>query len=131
VARSGTFGAYLTGQWLPGKKLTLAASTYRGYQRNITRHILPAIGRVRLRRLRHHHLEALDHQMLTPSAERPALAPKTVYEVHLVIRGALGDAVRGGLAARNVALIANAARLRSIPKVEQQAWTSEQLLTGR
>lgn len=126
-ARSLTFGAYLTRQWLPGKKLTLAASTYRGYERNVKRHILPAIGRIRLRRLRHHHLEALYEKMLTPAARRPAFAPKTVYEIHLVIRGALGDAVRRGLVSRNVAMVANAPRLRSIPKVEQQAWTAEQL----
>ena len=61
-----------------------------------------------------------------PTARR-ALAPKTVYEVHLIIRGALGDAVRRGLITRNVALVAHAPRLRSIPKVEQQAWTAEQL----
>jgi hypothetical protein len=28
--RALTFGAYLTRQWLPGKQLTLATSTYRG-----------------------------------------------------------------------------------------------------
>ena len=50
-----------------------------------------------------------------------------MYEVHLIIRGALGDAVRRGLITRNVALVAHAPRLRSIPKVEQQAWTAEQL----
>jgi len=44
AVRSLTFGAYLTGQWLPGKKLQLAASTYRGYERNVQRHILPTLG---------------------------------------------------------------------------------------
>ena len=29
--RSLTFGAYLTSQWLPAKKLHLATSTYKGY----------------------------------------------------------------------------------------------------
>ena len=53
--------------------------------------------------------------------------PRSVYEVHLIIRGALGDAVRRGLITRNVALVAHAPRLRSIPKVEQQAWTAEEL----
>lgn len=38
-----------------------------------------------------------------------------------------GDAVRRGLVSRNVALVAHAPRLRSIPKVEQQAWTAEEL----
>lgn len=127
--RSLTFGAYLTRQWLPGKKLTLATSTYRGYVHKTERHILPALGTTRLRGLRPGHLETLYDRMLHPSDGRRALAPKTVYEVHLIIRGALGDAVRRGLISRNLALVAHAPRLRSIPKVEQQSWTAEQLQT--
>lgn len=50
AARSLTFGAYLTGQWLPGKKLHLARSTYRGYERNVQRRILPVLGKVSIRR---------------------------------------------------------------------------------
>jgi integrase len=122
-----TLGAYLTRQWLPGKQLTLAASTYRGYVHKTERHIIPALGTTRLRRLRPHHLETLYDRMLHPSDGRRALAPKSVYEVHLIIRGALRDAVRLGLISRNVALVAHAPRLRSIPKIEQQAWTAEQL----
>jgi Phage integrase, N-terminal SAM-like domain len=77
AVRELTFGAYLISQWLPSKKLQLAASTYRGYERNVKRYILPTLGRVSLRRLRYHHIEALYDQLLTPSLERPALAPKT------------------------------------------------------
>jgi hypothetical protein len=47
--RALTFGAYLTRQWLPGKQLTLATSTYRGYVHKTERHILPALGTTRLR----------------------------------------------------------------------------------
>jgi len=126
-ARSLSFEAYLTMRWLPGKKLVLATSNYEGYRRKVDRHILPALGQIGLRRLRPHHLEALYEQLLHPAGHRKALAPKTVYEVHLVIRGALADAVRRGLVSRNVALVAHAPRLRSIPKVEQQAWTADQL----
>jgi hypothetical protein len=39
--RSLTFGAYLTSTWLPGKKITLADSTWDGYRRKIERHIIP------------------------------------------------------------------------------------------
>ncbi len=53
------------------------------------------------------------------SPHRKPLAPKTVLEVHLIIRGALNDAIRKGLVSRNVALVADAPRLRSIPRVEQ------------
>ena len=128
ATRSLRFGAYLTRQWLPGKRVVLAASTYAGYHRNVHRHILPTLGGVGLRRLRPHHLEALYDTMLRPSDGR-CLSPKTAYEVHVVIRGALGDAVRRGLLPRNVALVARAPRLRSIAKVEQQSWTAEELQT--
>jgi integrase len=109
------------------KKLALSTSTYRGYVHKTERHILPALGTTRLRSLRPHDMETLYARMLNPCNGRRALTPKTVYEVHLIIRGALGEAVHRGLFSRNVALIANAPRLRSIPKVEQQAWTAEEL----
>jgi integrase len=126
-ARSLSFGVFLTSRWLPGKRLVLAASTYNGYRRYTDRHIVPALGRIGLRRLRPHHLEALYDRLLHPRDERAALAPKTVYEIHLIIRGALGDAVRRGLISRNVALTAHAPRLRSIARVEQSSWTAEEL----
>lgn len=72
--RSLTFGAYLTRQWLPGKKLTLATSTDRGYVHKTERHILPALGTTRLRGLRPHHLETLYDRMLHPGDSRRALA---------------------------------------------------------
>ena len=125
--RSLTFGAYLTGQWLPGKKINLAQSTWDGYRRKIDRHILPAIGHVRIRRLKAQHLEALYDRMLYPTDDRRPLAPKTVLEVHLIIRGALQDAVKRGVVNRNVALVAHAPKLKAIPKIEPQAWTAQQL----
>jgi len=78
--RSLTFGAYLTGQWLPGKRINLAQSTWDGYRRKIDRHILPAISHLQIRRLRAHHLEKLYDRMLHPTDDRRALAPKTVLE---------------------------------------------------
>jgi integrase len=125
--RSMTFGVYQTTRWLPGKRVVLADSTYDGYRRNVERHVLPALGAIALRRLRPDHLESLYERLLHPRDGTTGLAPKTVYEVHLVIRGALTDAARRGLVSRNVALAADAPRLRSIPKVEQRAWTADEL----
>ncbi len=125
--RSLSFGAYLTTRWLPGKKVELARSTWDGYRRKIDRHIMPTLGKVAIRRLRPHHLEALYDQKLHPTDGRKPLAPKTVLEIHLIIRGALNDAVRRGIVTRNVAFVAHAPKLRAIPKVEQQAWTAQQL----
>jgi hypothetical protein len=75
VFRSLTFGASLTDQWLPGKQLHLATSTYRGYERNVHRHILPTLGRIGLRRLHYEHIEALYDTLLHPSVGR-GLAPR-------------------------------------------------------
>lgn len=108
-------------------KLELAHSTWDGYRRKIERHILPAIGRVPIRRLRPDHLEKLYDQKLHPVDGQRPLAPKTVLEIHLIIRGALNDAVRRGIVSRNVALAAHAPKIRSIPRVEQHAWTAPQL----
>lgn len=53
--------------------------------------------------------------------------PMNLAKIHLIIRGALGDAVRPGLISRNVALVAHAPRLRSIPRVEPSPWTADEL----
>jgi hypothetical protein len=89
ATRSLTFGAFVVRDWLPTKKLQLAATTYAGYERNVQRHVLPALGRIRLRRLTHRQIEAFCDKLLAPSADEAALAHKTGYEIHLVIRGAL------------------------------------------
>lgn len=125
--RSLTFGAFLTSQWHPAKRRVLEASTYRGYVGKTERHILPALGKIGLRRLRVQHLEQLYDSMLFPTDGRRTLTPKTVYDVHLIIRGALDMALQRGLVTRNGALAANAPKMRSIPKVEQQAWTGQEL----
>ena len=124
--RSLTFGTYLTDQWLPAKKLHLATSTYRGYERNVHLHIIPTLGRIQLRRLRFQQIEGLYDTLLHPG-DGAGLSPKTVYEIHLRIRGGLDDAVRCGLVTRNVAELARAPKQRSLQKTEGKAWTDQEL----
>ncbi len=126
AVRSLTFGAYLTSQWLPAKKVQLARSTYRGYERNAQLHVIPTLGRITLRRLRYQQIESLYDSLMYPTSGR-ALAPKTVYEIHLVIRGALADACRRGLVTRNVADLARTPKQRALQCVEGIALTDEQL----
>lgn len=124
--RSLTFGAYLTNQWLPAKRLHLATSTYRGYERNVKRHILPTLGRVGIRRLRYQQIEALYDRLVEPIDGR-GLAPKTAYEIHLIIKGALADALRRGLVTRNVAIVARAPKQRSLQRTEGTSLTEDEL----
>lgn len=126
AVRTLTLGAYLTSQWLPTKRLQLAASTYRGYERNVHLHILPTLGRTSLRRLRYQQIESLYDSLLHP-AEGRGLAPKTVYAVHLIIRSALADACRRGLVNRNVADVARAPKQRALQRVEGVSLTDTEL----
>ena len=126
AVRSLTFGAYLTSQWLPAKKLHLATSTYRGHERNVQRHILPVLGRIGIRRLRYQQIESLYESLLHPDEGR-GLSPKTVYEIHLVIRGALTDAHRRGLVTRNVAVVARAPKQHSLQRIEGVALADNEL----
>lgn len=126
AVRSLTFGAYLTSQWLPAKKLHLATSTYRGYERNVQLHVLPVLGTVSIRRLRYQQIEALYDTLLHPT-EGKGRSPKTVYEIHLIIKGALADALRRGLVTRNVAVVARAPKQRSLQRIEGVSLTEDEL----
>lgn len=126
AVRSLTFGAYLTNQWLPAKKLKLATTTYRGYERNTQLHVLPTLGRVPIRRLSYQQIEALYDSLLHPTTGK-GLAPKTVYEIHLIIKGALDDALRRGLVTRNVAALARAPKQRSLQCTEGTSLTEDEL----
>lgn len=55
------------------------------------------------------------------------LAPKTVYEIHLLIKGALADALRRGLVTRKVAVVARAPKQRSLQRIEGVSLTEEEL----
>ena len=125
--RSLSFGAYLTQTWLPAKRIELRPTTWDGYRRIVHRHVLPRLASVPIRRLRPEQLEDLYESKLRPTGDTRPLAPKSVLEIHVVIRGALNDAVQRGYVRSNVALIAKAPRQR--PADEQTAWTAEQLAT--
>ncbi|MCZ7538014.1 MAG: tyrosine-type recombinase/integrase [Acidimicrobiia bacterium] len=125
--RSLTFGAYLTHHWLP-RQAPRAARQHSSQLRpqdpapHPPRPGPQAAPPAAARRPR----TALQLDAAAQRRHR-ALAPKTVYEVHLIIRGALDHALRRGLVTRNVALAASAPKLRAIPKTEQKTWTADEL----
>ena len=124
-----TLGAYLTRRWLPTKKLTLRASTWDSYRRNIEHHVLPELGRIPLRYVRAEHLERLYARLLETGRMngKGGLDAKTVLEVHMVLRLALSDALRRGLIVRNPAEIAHAPKRRPLASAETRAWNAQQL----
>ncbi len=92
----------------------------------IEQYVVPRVGRVPLRSLTVRHLERLYAELLAAGRrDGTGLAPKTVLNVHQVLRKALSDAVRRGLVARNVALAVDPPTAHV--GAEQRCWTAAEL----
>jgi integrase len=95
-----TVGEYVT-RWLEDSaKGGLAHRTYANYKLQLRRHIVPAIGRVKLAKLNPAHVQGLYAAKL-----REGLKPSSVRYMHSVLRRSLEQAVRWNLIPRNQAAI--------------------------
>lgn len=90
-----TVGAYLA-RWVAEVR-NLRPATRHAYANAIDYHLTPTLGTVMLADLAPSHVES----MLATVGQR--VGPKTLRNVHAVLRRALAMAVRAGLVARNVA----------------------------
>jgi len=97
----------------------------------VDRYVNPAIGDVPLRRLRSDHLDGLyEHLVTTGGWHGTGLAPKTVSDVHMIVRAALDLAVQRELLDTNVAHAATARR-RPPTKACARTWTAQELALGQ
>lgn len=76
----------------------LRPKTQDSYRRLLSKHILPALGAARLRRLQAHQIQSLYARMV-----RDGLSPRTVRYAHAILHRMLACAVKWGLLGRNVA----------------------------
>lgn len=120
---SETLGAYLA-RWLRDyAKPSLRQTTYESYESVARIHIVPAIGHLRLDRLKPTHLQQLYASRLAggrADGREGGLSPRTVRYMHAIIREALKHAVKWGLLARNVADAVDPPRMA---RQELQAWS--------
>lgn len=130
-ARGGPtlLGEFLTNTWLPIKRRHVRTSTSYRYSWMVDHYINPSIGNVALRRLRADHLDDLyDTLGTTGGRHGTGLAPKTVHEVHMIVRSSLDVAMRRQLVGTNVAQATNARHKRPTRKVPR-SWAAEELAT--
>jgi len=100
-----TVGEYLD-EWLDGyAKLNVSGHTYERYERIVRGHLIPALGRLQLARLRPLHIQAYMSQALTSGRRdgQGGLSARTVLHHYRVLREALEQAVRWQLLAVNPA----------------------------
>jgi integrase len=105
-----------------------STTAYR-YTWFVDHYIDPAMGTVPLRRLRVDHLDTLYADLATTGGRHgTGLAPKTVLEVHTILRAALDAATDRHLVERNVAHAARARLPRARPTIAR-AWSAAELAT--
>ena len=93
-----TLEDYLT-RWLRDSvKDTVRRSTFAQYESVVNNHIVPALGRLKLKALTPAHARSLYREKLDSG-----LSPRTVQYVHVTLHKALKQAVMDGLIPRNVA----------------------------
>ena len=105
-SRSPQVGAFLY-QWLVAVRPTLRPKTYVSYEGVVRLHLVPQLGRVALEKLSIEHIANL----MTKMQVDRRLSPTTVRYVLLILRNALGKAVRWGLVGRNVATLVDPPRV--------------------
>jgi integrase len=123
-----SLSAYLDG-WLEGLPTSgLRPSTIDGYRRNLL-YVRPTLGGRRLDQLTAGDLDRLYSELLASGLRlrEGGLSPRSVRYVHVVISKALGDAVRRGELARNVAEAASPPSAKSARPPEMAWWTPPQL----
>lgn len=109
-----TLASYLVESWLPARRSSVRASTFGRYEREVVVHIDPLLGHIPLHRLRAANIDALCDVLLDHGrCDGRGLAPKTVLNIHQLLRASLGDACRRGLVVRNEALLAHPPVLRA------------------
>lgn len=105
-------------------------STVASYRRNLTNHVIPVLGGVKLQDLSAGQLDQLYGRLRTtgsPKTGTGALSPRTVRYIHTIVSAALSDALDADLVARNVATRAKPPTAKSAKAPEQKWWKPEEL----
>lgn len=120
VAHRLTVGAYLS-RWIEGVPSSVRASTYRGYEHMVRKHIIPRVGKILLSKLNPSDLTTMYAQMLAAG-----LAPRTAGHAHRILGRALREAEAAGIIARNVCRLVRPPRA---PHTEMQTLSADQART--
>jgi integrase len=95
-ADSLTVGRYLERWLVDSVRNTVKAITYETYERLMRLHLVPTLGRVKLKNLTPTHVRGLYREKLDSG-----LSPSSVQRIHALLHKALTQAVNDGLIPRN------------------------------
>jgi integrase len=120
---------YLKEVWLPATEHEVRRSTFDAYRRNVELHVQPRIGRLKLQKVRPLDLTKFYADLLRDGRLdlKGGLSPKSVHNIHQMLRKALEDGVRQNYLVRNVAASAKVPKPTAARRAEMRYWTSAEL----
>lgn len=119
-----TLAAYLE-DWLAGVRGDLRSSTWASYRDMARKYVIPRLGRAALQQLTRATIKTLYAELAVSGAVRGGrLSPKSVHNVHLMLRKALADAVEDRRIGHNPA---DGAHKLSAGRPDMATWSAEQL----
>jgi integrase len=125
-----TVNNFLADEWLPAIRASVRPSTLDSYEQMIRVHVAPTLGATKLQKLTAAQLNGFYADLLEGGRrDGKGLAPKSVRNIHVVLRKALGDAVRWNLLTRNPAEFADPPKLVDSGRREMASWTAQELST--
>lgn len=129
---------FLIEEWLPAVEgRDLKTSTISSYEQTVRKYIVPELGSIRLQDLGGPNINRFYAKLAKSGRLQPGkrpeankgLAPKTVRNVHVILRKALSDAVRWNLIPRNPCDDADPPKVRGASRHRMKTWTPEQVRT--
>jgi integrase len=118
VGEPQTLAEFMTG-WLEAIRPSIRSTSHLAYKVQIRRHILPALGQIKLGDLRPDHIQRFYSRKLENGVGAP-----TIALCHAVLRSALNQAVKWGFVARNVC---EAVSPPKIETPEMSVWDADQV----
>ena len=99
--------AAFLGKWLESVGAEIRYKTFESYSQNVRSHIIPEIGHIRLG-----DLTAPDIRSMLNKKRDTGLSPRSIQNIHAILRRALGQAEKDNLVPRNVARLVSPGRVK-------------------
>jgi integrase len=123
-----TLADYLN-EWLEAIKPSVRVSTWRSYELNVRVHLIPGLGGIRLQDLNATRIDAFYGSLLergwSRSGNTGGLNPRTVKYIGMILKRALGSAVKKRRIERNP--VDDAERVQVKNETEMRTWSAEEL----
>lgn len=107
--------------WLAQKRQQVRPGTYNTYMWLVNTHIIPSLGKMKLKNITPPHLVQLYNQLLAKG-----LAPQTIKHISKILHDAFETALKWGQLNRNVAKLVKTPK---VPRYEMKIWDETQVNT--